>query len=320
MEYPTFITTGFPWYTSLATTFVERVTLHELAHQWFYGLVATDEHSWPFLDEGLASFAESSAMKALCGPGDGLSLLGLSIDGDAYFRSAAASAGHHDIVARPAADFASFREIGALVYARTETILETIARVYGRAELRRALGRYARRYRFEHPNPKHFTAAVREVLGDDAANALATALFEGGTVDYVVRDLQTAPAPKPAGVFERDKGRETVQAPAETAKPDGYVGRALVSRDGALSFPVDVALELDDGSVIRRRHDGRTRWQWMDVEGKSPLRAVEVDPEKKVLLDDNLTNNSRRKKPAFSARVFERAEYFVGLALSVLGP
>ncbi|HEX7669954.1 MAG TPA: M1 family metallopeptidase, partial [Polyangiaceae bacterium] len=49
MEYPTLITTGFPWYTSLASNFVERVTLHELGHQWFYGLVATDEHAWPFL-------------------------------------------------------------------------------------------------------------------------------------------------------------------------------------------------------------------------------------------------------------------------------
>jgi hypothetical protein len=320
MEYPTFITTGFPWYTSLATTMVERVTLHELAHQWFYGLVATNEHSWPFLDEGLASFAESSAMKALCGPGDALSLLGLSVDGDAYFRSLAASAGHHDVVARPAADFASFREIGALVYARTETILETLARVYGRNELRRALGRYARRYRFEHPNPKHFTAAVREVLGDDAATALATALFEGGTVDYAVRDLQTASAPKPAGIFEGDKGRQTVQAPEEGAKPDRYVGRALVLRDGTLSFPVDVALTFDDGSATRRRLDGRAKWQWIEVEGKSQLAAVVVDPETKILLDDNLTNNSRRKKPGFSTRVFERIEYFVGLALSVLGP
>ena len=132
MEYPTLITTGSPWYASLATTFVERFTLHELAHQWFYGLIATDEHSWPFLDEGLTSFAENSAMKALFGHGDAFSLLGLTIDGDSYFRATAATAGHDDIVARPAADFSSFNAIGALVYARTETILETLARVYGR--------------------------------------------------------------------------------------------------------------------------------------------------------------------------------------------
>jgi hypothetical protein len=320
MEYPTFITTGFPWYTSLATTFVERVTLHELAHQWFYGLVATDEHSWPFLDEGLASYAESSAMKALAGTGNGLSLLGLSIDGDAYFRAMAAAAGHDDIVARPAADFSSFREIGALVYARTETILETLARVHGPDKLGRAHGRYARRYRFDHPNPKHFIAAVREVMGDDPANTLALALFEGGTIDYAVRDLQTAPARTPAGVFDRPKGRETIAAPEARAKPDRYVGRALILRDGALTLPVDVALTLDDGSTVRRTLDGRARWQWIDVEGKSPLHAVEIDPERKIILFDFLDKNSKRKRPGGAARLFERAQYWVALALSVLGP
>lgn len=320
MEYPTFITTGFPWYTSYATTFVERVTLHELAHQWFYGLVATDEHSWPFLDEGLASYAESSAMKALCGEGDGLSLFGLSVDGDAYFRVTAASAGRRDVVARPAADFSSFREIGALVYARTETILETLARVYGPEKLYRALGRYARRYRFDHPNPKHFIAAIREVLGDDAANTLATALFEGGTIDYVVRDIQTTPALAPAGVFDREKGRDTIDAQEERTRSDRYAGRVLVSREGGLSFPTEVALTLEDGSVIRRPLDGRARWQWVDVEGASPLRTAEVDPNGKILLDDNLSNNSVRKRPASSARIFERAQYFAGLLFSALGP
>jgi hypothetical protein len=157
-------------------------------------------------------------------------------------------------------------------------------------------------------------------MGDDAANTLAAALFEGGTVDFAVRDLQTAPALPPAGVFDRQKGRETVDTPRDGTKADRHVGRALIAREGALSFPVDVAVTLDDDSVIRRSLDGRARWQWIDVDGKSPLRAVEVDPEKKILLDDNLSNNSKRKRPGTSARIFERAQYFVGLVLSVLGP
>ncbi|MEJ2433700.1 MAG: M1 family metallopeptidase, partial [Pseudolabrys sp.] len=50
MEYPTLITTGGPWYLGYLGRGVEAVTVHELAHQWFYGLVATDEQAWPFLD------------------------------------------------------------------------------------------------------------------------------------------------------------------------------------------------------------------------------------------------------------------------------
>lgn len=320
MEYPTFITTGAPWYTALATTFVERVTLHELAHQWFYGLVATDEHSWPFLDEGLASYAESSAMKALAGHGDALSLFGITIDGDAYFRSLAASAGHDDIVARPAADFSSFRAIGSLVYARTATILETMGRVYGRESLRRALGRYARKYRFDHPNPKHFIAVVREVMGDDAATFLHTALFEGGTIDYVVRDLQTVAARPAAGVFDREGKRETLDAPDESRTPNEYDGRALVVRHGNLSLPVDIELTFDDGSVTRKSWDGRARWQWVDVRGKKRLWAAEVDPDTKILLDDDLSNDAKTRSRGSTARLVERGAYAAGLLLSTIGP
>ncbi|MGH9164736.1 MAG: M1 family aminopeptidase, partial [Acidimicrobiales bacterium] len=36
-----------------------RTTPHEVAHMWFYGLVANDQGRDPWLDEGLASFAEA---------------------------------------------------------------------------------------------------------------------------------------------------------------------------------------------------------------------------------------------------------------------
>ncbi|HVR20870.1 MAG TPA: M1 family metallopeptidase, partial [Polyangiaceae bacterium] len=58
MEYPTFITTGGPWYTAwLGPRAIESVTLHELLHQWFYGIVATNEARFPFLDEGITTYA-----------------------------------------------------------------------------------------------------------------------------------------------------------------------------------------------------------------------------------------------------------------------
>jgi hypothetical protein len=297
---------------------VERVTLHELGHQWFYGLVATDEHSWPFLDEGLTTYAESASMRALFGAANGIHLPGLAIDGDAYLRSVAVSAGHDDIVARPAAAFANFGEIGALVYARTGTILETVARLYGEADLRKALGRYARRYRFDHPGPKHLIAVVREVMGDDPADLLEKALFAGGTVDFVAKDLETSRTRPRAGVFDRGATRETVTAP-ETPAPDRFVGRVLVYRHGTLRVPVDVDLRFEDGSTERRHWDGTGSFRALDVEGRSPLVAAFIDPNLRVVLDDDLSNNGIAPSPSTS-RVVERAAYFAELAFGAFGP
>jgi hypothetical protein len=320
MEYPTLITTGAPWYTYLGSTMVERVTLHELGHQWFYGMVATDEHSWPFLDEGLTTYAESAAMTALFGEGDGARVFGYTLSGNSFLRISAIDSGHDDIVALPAADFANFREVGALVYARTGIVLETLGRLYGKSLLDRALGRYARRYRFDHPGPKHLIAVLREVMGDEPADFARAALLEGGTVDFVAKDLRTLPVRPKAGVFDRPGGRVEEDAPESSKTPARFAGHVLVFRHGSLRAPVDVALSFADGTRTVRHWDGRGRRQAFDVEGTSPLVAAEVDPELRVLLDDDLTNGAVRRDKASSWRIVERGTYLEELLLGGVGP
>ncbi|RYG70887.1 M1 family peptidase, partial [bacterium] len=52
MEYPTLITTGGSWIGPPGVLTPELVTVHEYGHQYFYGLLGSDEVNWPFLDEG----------------------------------------------------------------------------------------------------------------------------------------------------------------------------------------------------------------------------------------------------------------------------
>ncbi len=320
MEYPTLITTGGPWYADyLGVRAVEDVTIHELGHQWFYGLVGTDEHAWPFLDEGLNTFAEACAMRAHYGDASLVALPGLSLSDEALRRSIAIAYGHDQVVALPAAQFASFTHMGALVYARTGVIMNTLAGVYGKQRVLGALGRYARRYRFEHPGPRHFIAVMREVLGDEAAQNLERALFERGWVDYVARDLQSAPAGRPAGVFDRKSGRELVPTPPDLP-PAQWVGRVLVFRHGDLAFPVDVDLVTDDGQHVRKHWNGREQWTSIDYKGSRPLVSAVVDPERRVSIDDSLLDNAQRRHRAGPSRTLERAIYAGQLLLGALAP
>jgi hypothetical protein len=48
----------FPGHVMQGPGTVGRTTPHEVAHQWFYGLVGDDQGRDPWLDEGLASYAE----------------------------------------------------------------------------------------------------------------------------------------------------------------------------------------------------------------------------------------------------------------------
>lgn len=320
MEYPTLITTGGAWYYPLlGVRALESVTLHELAHQWFYGLVATNEHAWPFLDEGLTSYAEVHALQAAYADTSLVTLPGFGVSMQSGHRALAAERAKDEAIAAPAARFESFSALGALVYSRTATVLATFANVYGEAQLARALGRYARHYRFEHPSPKHLVAALRETLGIDAARALETALFERGTIDYVVSEVVSARARRPSGVFDRKRGRETLLPDRDAAAGD-WLSRVAVYRYGELELPVEIELIASDGTRQRRHWDGRGTWTALHYRGKSPLVAARVDPDRRILLDDNLFNNARSSGPEHTPRVLERAVYWTGLSLAVFGP
>jgi hypothetical protein len=319
MEYPTLITTGGPWYTGhLGARALESVTLHELLHQWFYGIVASDETRFPFLDEGITTYAELSALDGLYGNGSAFRGFGLELSATSLARVFAARRAEDAPVASAAAAFPGFQSLAALVYSRTGTALETLARVYGRERLERAIGRYAREQRFRHPEPGDFLRAIREELGEQAAAALELALFRRGRVDYVVRELQTAPERTPGGVFDRESGRTTVAAAG--AAGNHFRGRVVVFRHGEIELPVDVELVDADGERTRVHWDGRGTHRVVDFRGDAPLAFARVDPEHRVLLDDDLMNNGVAVETEPPLRVFERALYWAELSLAWFGP
>jgi hypothetical protein len=301
MEYPTLITTGGAWYAPfIGVHELDIVTIHELAHQWFYGLVGTNEHAYPFLDEGITSYAELEAMEARFPNSSIASTLGARIGLPAVYRAGAVGAvAHHGPIARAASEFATGGDYAKLVYFRTATLLTTFERVYGSELVQRAIGRYARQYRYAHPGPEELLQVIGEVMGSEAEDELRQALFAEGWVDYSVDDLRSEP--------RSTRGR--------------WGGEVLVRRMGTLRFPVDIDLQGADGSVQRVRwtgEDGATR---ISYQGTSRLIGAVVDPEHRVMLDDRLDNNARAVSSSlYGPRVLEVGAFFSALGLSVLAP
>jgi hypothetical protein len=318
MEYPTLITTGGPWYAPLTGAhFVDAVTVHELGHQWFYGLVATDEHTWPFLDEGLNSYAETIALESAFPKSSAAGIDALRVGWPTLHRAGAIEVARNAPIAQPAAAFVNGGDYGALIYARTATILNTFAGVYGDEETKRAIGTYTRRYRFQHPGPEDLLRTVGEVLGDDAATQMRVALFEKGTVDYSVSALESQADDPPRGVF----GDPSAPSATPQGGGEGYRGAVLVRRRGALRFPVDVDMIGADGTVTRVRWDGAEEAARLPYHGKTKLRAAVIDPDHKVLLDEDLSNNAKStSQKRVSGALLDRFAYAAAAALSGVMP
>jgi len=83
MEYPMLITcdpSGFP---PDKVRLDVMVLFHEIAHQWWYGVVASNEFEEAWLDEGFANYSESKAMNTNYGTkGNLVNFWGISLSED----------------------------------------------------------------------------------------------------------------------------------------------------------------------------------------------------------------------------------------------
>jgi hypothetical protein len=321
MEYPTFITTGGAWYGPPMLHDVELVTIHEFGHQYFYGLVATNEVDWPFLDEGLNSFAEQEAMARWLGPASAFDGFGLMVDDGAAQAAWSNRYAKNEPVAQPAYSFRTGTDYGSLVYARTLGVFETVRRVYG-DEAMAALGEYTRAYRFDHPGPDDLLAVFANHLGEGVRQTLHTALFEKGWVDFELGGIESTKVKEPIGIFDRDGKRETVTKTEPSGKP-AYEGWVLVFRKGTLTFPVEVELVPAQGPRQRHVWDGVGDATRIAYSGSSPLVSAVIDPDHKIVIDESLTNNHATavgEKRAGAPRAFERLMYWAEILLEAFVP
>src|SRR5208337_2068162 len=80
MEYPTFITGGTSWWMPKGLYFPELVVEHEFGHQYWYGMVATNEFEDAWMDEGINSYTELKIMDDVLGPRSSImSLWGMTL-------------------------------------------------------------------------------------------------------------------------------------------------------------------------------------------------------------------------------------------------
>jgi len=329
MEYPTLITTGGPWWPAHGSHEVEGVTVHELGHQWFYGLVGTHEVEWPSGDEGFNSFGELLAMERMYGRGTAVATRGLDVSYLVFARRGV-DPEFDEPIFQPAYAFANGRAYGGRVYGATSMALDTLRNVYGPVTFDAAMGVYTRRYRFRHPRPEDFFAVLDEIAGQDCGAAARAALTTPSTLDFYVSEVTSAKRRKPAGVFDLPAGRKKEESPdtqghAPADASLGYVSSAWLGRRGVVDLPVDVELHFADGS--RRREVVRfgtpiNTWRRIDADGPSELTGVVIDPDLKISLDRSRLNNfaSISGKGGGAPVARERALAWLGILVREVGP
>jgi Peptidase family M1 domain len=291
MEYPTLITSGTDWWEpSWFHHGLEDTVAHEFGHQYWYGMVATNEFEEPWLDEGINSYtSDGKVMASIFGQNTSGWNARVFYGSEADFdRVSYISHPGDDPIVRQAWKFASDASYGSIVYGKTSAALRTLAGILGETTLRLALRTYFLRYRFTHPTGTDFLHTLEEVSGrDDLEPYFVQAIYGTELLDYSVESLTSGPT-------EWWKS-ESAGGPYHTS--------VMLRRKGGFVFPVQLEVGFADGSKEHATWDGKDRWTRFSWDKPSRPVYAQVDPDRNIPLDVNSFNNSYTLRSDPTARL-----------------
>jgi hypothetical protein len=276
MEYPNVTVIG----ESGSAFSLDVVIAHEVGHNWFYGILGSNERTNAWMDEGLNSFNET---RYLIENYEGKDLGVISgqlspkwierldltdfeyrwIDELAYIFPARFGS---DQALQCHSDAFSSINYGAMVYKKTAAVFGFLRQYLGTERFDTAMRAYFSEWKFKHPSPSDLQASLEKSCGEDLSW-----FFEGWIKSTEKNDWAIVKVKK------TDNGTEV----------------KLANR-GGLSSPVEVVVFAGDMEAGRVWSEvgGPNDVIKIEVPGKGATR-VEIDPGRYDLDYDRKNNNSK---------------------------
>ncbi|CAM4468881.1 M1 family metallopeptidase [Paenibacillus tarimensis] len=257
MEYPTLVT-AFAAENESPGYSLERTVVHEIGHQFWYGMVATNEFEEAWLDEGLTSYAEDKVMEAVYGVESNLPI-------ESSYMTSPAPLKQHSW------HYESNDHYAENVYMRAKLVLLGIEQQVGEAKMQAILRTYFNTYKFRHPSTEDFQAIVEKVTGRPWDDYFKAFVYGSEMSDVAVDSIQVKPVKK--------DGKKQ------------YDSVVLIRREGGSLGPVAVIMQFEDGTTMPRIWDGNGTKIEYRLTHDTPLAWVVADPNLTNMLDNKRINN-----------------------------
>lgn len=174
MEYPTITYVN----TENDKAPINDIIYHELGHNWFYGILATNERDNPWMDESINSFYEQKLLKEISEknkpkdvspstpkkkisfqPMDGLNVLRRGL------------AGVKKIVPTDTTSEAFSETLyGFLVYEHGAKLMQDLENRLGKEKFAQAIKAYYEEWKFKHAQPQNFINSIEKTTGQSLAS------------------------------------------------------------------------------------------------------------------------------------------------------
>jgi hypothetical protein len=276
MEYPTLITAGASWLIPDAVLMSEAVVIHELGHNYWYGMVATNEFEEAWLDEGLTAWSEIKVMQQYYYPGSMLNLAEIKINQEDIEWSRYSADPEKAIVGQPAWEYRS-GGYGAFSYSKPALMMMSLEGVVGEAAIKCFISDWFWQGKFRHPDSEEFALLLNHHFDGRFDAFFQDFLYTTKFLDYGVAGIQN---------------QDTVAV--------------HIRNYGSLVLPVEIQVQFAGGESQLFHWSGAGGDTLLMFDDSLHITEAVVDPGRKLWLDVNFHNNSRSEQAAGTA-VFKYA-------------
>jgi hypothetical protein len=289
MEYPTFITGDTSWFMPEGLHVPELVVEHEFGHQYWYGMVATNEFEDAWMDEGINSYSEVKVLDSILGRNTSIiNLAGITLSERGEQRLSYAGVADVDPIAENAYDYYDYNSYGGITYGKTASVLLTLEGIIGEDTMQKAMHVYFMKYRFTHPTKEDFLKTIEEVSGKNLRWYFNQAIYGSPVMDYKVLKIESYPVD-----WYQEK-----KASGKDDKNTVYRSFVWLQRKEGFVMPVDLEVKFENGEKVREHWDGANRWvKFGPYEKKAKVESAEIDPDHTIQIDRNDFNNSYTVEP-----------------------
>lgn len=167
MEYPNLVLISKELYNIERLFTLEYITVHETAHQWWYGIVGSNQVGEAWLDEGLTEYSTILYFEKKYGPDTAKGLFENLIKKRYYEYVAAAEEGPGANIQGTLEEYRDSEQYHTLVYCGGALIFQNLRDIMGDEKFFRVLEVYYRNYAFQNATAEDFIRII-ENMGDNS--------------------------------------------------------------------------------------------------------------------------------------------------------
>lgn len=286
MEYPmATLITGERRFPSLV-----GVSVHELMHAWYFGLLSTNESLYSWMDEGFTEYTSSEVEnflkkeKLLSGNPEANPHLGANRSLIGFNAS-----GMEEPLSIHADHFTTNSAYGVAAYVKGHVCLTQLEYILGKPVFDKAMLRYFNTWKFKHPNANDFFRIMEKQSGLELDWFREYFVYTTKTIDYAVKSVEKANRKETRIVLE-NKGAMPMPLDVTVTYKGG--------KKEIFNIPLDLMRGEKSSEFEGLKFTVLPDWQWTNpsyefvVDEKfRNVERVEIDASQRMV-DEDQSNNS----------------------------